>query len=143
MKNGTGLRVVLWVSGCEHGCIKCHNRNTWSADSGIVFDEQAEEELFSALDKEYISGITFSGGDPLYNPNRDEVTRLCKKFKEKFPNKNVWLYTGYLWEEVKELEVFKFVDVVVDGKYEHELADSKLQWRGSSNQRVIELSLFE
>lgn len=140
MKNGEGLRVVLWVSGCDHGCKGCHNMNTWDKNSGINFDENAENELINHLNKEYISGLTISGGDPLFTENREEVTRICKNIKEKFPNKTIWIYTGYTFEDIQDLEIFKFVDVVVDGKYEEKLADSKLHWKGSSNQRVIYLN---
>lgn len=139
MKNGEGLRVVLWLSGCDHMCKGCHNKITWDKDSGINFDENAESEIFKELENDYISGLTLSGGDPLFADNRDDVTRLCAKIKDKFPNKTIWLYTGYEFDNVKDLEVFKYIDVVVDGKYVEELSDTKLHWRGSSNQKVIRL----
>lgn len=139
MKNGEGLRVVLWLSGCDHMCKGCHNKITWDKDSGINFDENAESEIFKELENDYISGLTLSGGDPLFADNRDDVTRLCAKVKDKFPNKTIWLYTGYEFDNVKDLEVFKYIDVVVDGKYVEELSDTKLHWRGSSNQKVIRL----
>ena len=139
MLNGDGLRVVLWLSGCEHQCHGCHNPVTWDPCGGLQFDEEAEAELFSKLDKPYISGLTLSGGDPLYPANRTEATRLAKKFREKFPNKTLWLYTGYLWEDVRELEIIKYVDVLVDGPYVEALRDTQLYWRGSSNQRVIDV----
>lgn len=134
--NGEGLRVTLWVSGCSHHCKGCHNKLTWDADDGVIFDSNAEDELFAALNKSYISGITFSGGDPLYLGNREEVTRLAKKVKET-TDKNIWLYTGYTYEEIKDLEVMKYIDVLVDGKFIEDLKDNKLHWKGSSNQRVI------
>ena len=96
MLNGSGLRVVLWVAGCSHHCKGCQNPQTWDENSGILFDKQAENELFKALKPEYISGLTFSGGDPLYSNNRYEITRLAKKFREIYHDKkNIWLYTGY------------------------------------------------
>jgi anaerobic ribonucleoside-triphosphate reductase activating protein len=137
MLNGEGLRVVLWVAGCNHHCKNCQNPETWDENGGIPFDEDAENELFEALDKPYISGITFSGGDPLYPNNRSEVFRLIKKHKEKFPNKNIWLYTGYLWEAVKNLEGIEDIDVIAEGEFIEELKDNNLHWVGSSNQRVI------
>lgn len=139
MLNGQGLRVVLWVSGCSHRCDECQNPITWNPEKGLEFDEDAEKELLDDLKKNYIEGVTFSGGDPLYIQNRDEITRLAKKIKEEFPSKNIWLYTGYLWEEVCELEIIKYVDVIVDGPFKKELKDIKLHWKGSSNQRVIDV----
>ena len=139
MLNGDGLRVVLWVSGCEHACEGCQNPITWDPEDGLIFDKDAEEELFEQLEKEYISGITFTGGDPLYPSNRDEITRLTKKVKEKFPQKTVWLYTGYLWEEIYWLPMIKYVDVIVDGRFILEQLDNTLYWKGSKNQRVIDV----
>jgi len=139
MLNGDGLRVVLWVSGCEHACEGCQNPVTWDPDDGLEFDVAAEAELFEALEKDYISGITLSGGDPLYPGNRAEVARLIGSIKEHFPNKTVWLYTGYLWEDICGLEFMAMVDVIVDGKFVLELLDNTLHWKGSSNQRVIDV----
>ena len=139
MLNGDGLRSVLWVSGCNHQCEDCQNPMTWDVNSGIPFDDAAEEELFKSIDKDYISGITFSGGDPLHPHNREEITRLAKKFKEMFPDKTAWLYTGYTWDEIKDLETLKYLDVLVDGPYIKKLLDPQLHWRGSSNQRVIDV----
>lgn len=139
MLNGDGLRVVLWVSGCTHACPGCHNPITWDIEGGIEFSEEAEMELFGALSKPYISGITFSGGDPLHPKNRKEIKRLIKKVKEKFPQKTIWLYTGFLWEEIKDEEYIKDVDVLVDGRFIEDLKDEKLYWKGSSNQRVIDV----
>lgn len=139
MLNGDGLRVVLWVAGCTHNCRNCHNPITWDINGGIEFDEEAERELLGALNKPYISGITFSGGDPLHPKNREDVGRLIIKIKEKFPLKTIWLYTGYLWEEIKDEEYIRLTDVVVDGKFVEELKDEKLHWKGSSNQRVIDV----
>lgn len=139
MLNGEGLRTVLWVSGCEHHCTNCHNPVTWDINSGLLFDEDAERELFECLSPGYISGVTFSGGDPLHMANRAEITELAKKIKEKFPDKNIWLYTGYLWEQISNLEIINYIDVLVDGKFVEELKDKQLHWRGSSNQRIIDV----
>ena len=137
MLNGDGLRVVLWVSGCNHHCKNCQNPITWDKNGGLPFDEAAEKELFEALDKPFIDGITFSGGDPLFPDNRSEVFRLIKKHKEKFPNKNIWLYTGYLWEAINNLEGIEDIDVIAEGEFIDELKDNNIHWVGSSNQRVI------
>ena len=139
MLNGDGLRTVLWVAGCSHRCEGCHNPITWDINGGLPFDENAENELFDKLKPDYISGITFSGGDPLHPNNRDEVTRLAKKARSLFPKKTVWLYTGYSFDEIKELEIMQYLDVLVDGEFKKDLLDEKLHWKGSANQRVIEV----
>ena len=143
MLNGEGLRVVLWVSGCEMRCIGCHNPETHPQDSGILFDEQAENELFEALKPEYIDGITFTGGHPLAEYNRPMVYLLVNKCRDLYPNKNIWMYTGYTWEEIQNMPDAKAIvdqiDVLVDGKFVLYLKDNSLEWCGSSNQRVIDV----
>lgn len=139
MLNGDGLRVVLWVAGCTHHCPECQNPITWDLAGGLPFDKKAEEELFEALKPEYVSGITFSGGDPLHPFNQSEVTRLAKKFKELEPNKTAWLYTGFSWENIKDLEVVKYLDVLIDGEFIADEKDNNLHWVGSANQRVIDV----
>ena len=139
MLNGDGLRVVLWVAGCNHQCEECQNPITWDITGGLLFDEEAENELFEALDKPYISGITFSGGDPLHPFNRSEVFRLMKKVKELYPTKTIWVYSGFLWDDFAKFEEMKYVDVFVDGRFVKSLKDDKLQWVGSSNQRIIDV----
>lgn len=139
MLNGEGLRVVLWLSGCDHGCKGCHNPVTWDPNGGIPFDDAAELELFHALNNDYTSGITFSGGDPLFMGNRQEVTALAKRIKERFPDKTTWLYTGYRWEEISALPIMEYIDVLVDGRFVLDLKDAKLHWKGSSNQRIIDV----
>lgn len=141
MKNGDGLRVVLWVSGCLHNCKNCQNPVTWDPESGLLFDERARSELFELLSRNYISGLTLSGGDPLFPGNEKEVTALAKEVKERFPDKTIWLYTGYLFEEIRDKRIMEYTDVVVDGRYVDELRDVKLKWRGSSNQRVIDVQM--
>lgn len=136
MLNGEGLRVVLWVSGCEHKCKNCHNPVTWDKDNGIIFDDTSKEELFNELSKPYISGITFSGGDPLHPHNRRTITSLAKEIRKKFNNKTIWLYSGYLYEDVKDLEVFDYLDVFIDGKYEEDKSSPNIPWIGSSNQII-------
>ena len=139
MNNGDGLRAVLWLSGCDHRCPGCQNPVTWNPNDGLIFDVDACEELENLLHKDYISGLTLSGGDPLYEKNRDEVRKLCSLVKSIFPEKTIWLYTGYCYEDIKNLEVMNFVDVLVDGPYVEKLRDTTLKWRGSSNQRVIDV----
>lgn len=174
--NGEGLRVVLWLSGCSHHCYNCQNPQTWNPDNGIPFDESAKQEIFNELSKDYISGITFSGGDPLYEYNLDEVLKLVKQIRNSYPDKTIWLYTGYhvfinypeshrqhkvilsttpnastniiyddelffkkKEEDRKRSEIIFNVDVLVDGEYIDEQKDLSLKWRGSKNQRVIDV----
>lgn len=169
--NGTGLRVVLWLSGCSHHCYNCQNPQTWNPDSGIPFDESAKQEIFNELSKDYISGITFSGGDPLHENNIDEVLKLVKEIRISCPKKSIWLYTGFDIElsteelynniigfisitshfypiykqqelatnQIKRNQIIEMCDVVIDGKYIDEQKDITLAWRGSTNQRVIDV----
>ena len=139
MLNGDGLRVVLWVAGCSHCCKECHNPITWDPNGGLPFDEAAKQEIFDELEKDYIHGITFSGGDPLHIANVRAVTELAKEIRETYPNKTIWLYTGSMWEEVKDLRVIPYLDVLVDGEFVVEQKDVNLHWVGSANQRVIDV----
>lgn len=151
--NGLGLRVVLWVSGCEIHCKNCQNPQTWNKDNGMLFDKKAKEEIFTELSKDYISGLTLSGGHPLEDYNLEIVYILLKEVKEKFPQKNIWLYTGYTWEQIfpkvvtdnfdvnriYRQEIVEMCDVLIDGLYIEEQRDITLKWRGSKNQRVIDV----
>ena len=139
MLNGEGLRVVLWVSGCSHHCHNCQNPITWDEKGGLPFDKKAEDELFEALNKPHIEGITFSGGDPLFPQNRQEVGELALEIHKKYPNKDIWLYTGYTYEQIKNWEYLKCIDVLVDGPYIPSMKELGLKWKGSSNQRVIDV----
>lgn len=146
MLNGDGLRVVLWVSGCNHKCPECHNSMTWNPDEGLLFDAHAWDEICNELDKEYVSGITFSGGDPLHENNVNEIKDLITIIRKKFPDKTIWLYSGYTYEYLKNsedemdkirLETVEMCDVFCDGPFQKELKDINCQWVGSSNQQVI------
>ena len=169
MMNGEGLRVVLWLSGCSHHCYNCQNPQTWDINGGILFDESAKEELFRELDKDYISGLTLSGGDPLHEANIDGVLDLVNEIRLSLPQKTIWLYTGYTWENIfddtletmmekgipglslseecgetrqivkKRRDIISVCDVLIDGKYIDSQRDITLPWRGSSNQRVIDI----
>lgn len=135
--NGTGIGVVLWVSGCNCHCHGCHNPQTWSFGAGVPFTDDTMQELLEALNKPYISRITYSGGHPLDPQNVDMVTQIARTVRQQFPNKLQWLYTGYRWEDVKKLEVIQYLDVLVDGRYEETQRDISLAFCGSRNQRVI------
>ena len=154
--NGIGIRCTIWFTGCSHKCAGCFNKETWDENSGIEFDIEAKKELFNELSKDYISGITFSGGDPLHENNIIEVNNIIQEIKKQFPNKTLWLYTGYTWEELSPNILIKGIDeestlhnvraniikscnVVIDGPYIDDLRDVTLKWRGSSNQRVIDV----
>ena len=155
MLNGDGLRVVLWLSGCSHNCYKCQNPQTHDPNSGILFDEKAEEELFRELSKDYISGLTLTGGDPLHENNLDGVLNLVNKIRLLMPKKTIWLYTGYNFQKVmrqlpnlatkenfnmhKRQKIINSVDVLVDGRYIDSQRNISAKWKGSDNQRVIDI----
>lgn len=166
MLNGSGLRVVVFMSGCDHHCPDCHNPQTWSPCSGKLFDTSAVKEIFKELDKDYISGVTFSGGDPLHENNIYPMLGTLRWIKKEYPNKTIWLYTGYTLEELynkyktykdkvfdasnvfewaeysawaTRLDIIQECDVVCDGRFKKELADVNFPWVGSTNQRVIDM----
>ena len=138
MLNGEGVRVVLWVSGCVHACPNCHNQQTWNPNSGIPFDNEAIQEIYAELENPYVDGITFSGGDPLHPLNYNTVLWLCTQIKLKYPNKNIWLYTGYSLDTVKLIysDILEYVDVLVDGTFIERLKSPDKHWIGSSNQTI-------
>ena len=137
--NGEGIRTTLWVSGCSHHCKECHNPKTWDKNYGIEFTSNDLKYLIQSIDNEHISGVTLSGGDPLFKSNVDTVECICEMVKRKLPSKTVWMYTGYLWEDVCDLPLMKFVDVLVDGEFDISKKDVSLPFCGSSNQRVIDV----
>lgn len=161
LSNGQGVRVVLWVSGCSLECKNCHNPQTWDFNSGIPFTNEAMQEILDCLGKPYIAGLTLSGGHPLEPKNIETVEVITRTVKEKFPQKTIWLYTGYIWEDIYEIisclknpvkhsyistqadyfldEIVSLVDIIIDGPYKDELRDITLPFRGSSNQRVIDV----
>ena len=112
--NGIGIGTVLWVSGCNHHCPQCHNPQTHNPNFGQIWTNQQMKFLLKTLEPDYITRFTVSGGDPLYPANRSEVERILQTVKSAYPQKSIWLYTGYLYEQVKELELIKYVDVIVD-----------------------------
>ena len=144
VNNGTGFRVTLWVAGCSHHCRGCHNPESWDYNQGKTLRE-VRKDLFDKLDKSYIKGLTLSGGDPLAQSRRNllELYFLLRRIKKKFPNKDIWIYSGYTHEEILQDKFKKLVlsqcDVLVDGLYRYALRDTSLPFRGSSNQRIIYL----
>lgn len=157
MLNGNGLRVVLFCTACDHYCKNCHNQETWQASNGIPFDENAKKLIYKELEKDYIDGVTLSGGDPLNVNNINDMLIFVTELKEKYPEKTIWLYSGYTWNQImypvitddfnptrddliqKKQNIVKQCDVFVDGKFVEELADVKYPWAGSTNQKVIDV----
>lgn len=137
--NGPGIRVVLWCQGCSLHCKGCHNPDTWDENKGTVFTSSDISIIYDELKKPWVSGITFSGGHPLENYNIYMCTYIAEQIKKNYPQKDIWLYTGWLWEDVKDLKIMKYVDVVVDGPYIEEQRNISLPYCGSNNQRVIDV----
>lgn len=142
--DGTGFRVSLFISGCKHHCEGCHNKETWDFNHGKPYTEKVEEVLFDRLSSPHIKGLTLTGGDPLYSP--DDVLGLLKRFREKFGDtKDVWIYTGFTYEYCKEhfAEILSLCDFIVDGMFNCNLKDYNTPYRGSSNQKIINLKTGE
>lgn len=142
--NGPGVRVVLWVAGCDCHCKGCHNPDSWDYNAGKPFDDEAKQELIDALSKPWIRGLTLSGGHPLGRNCNDSFYWFIKEIKDMFPDKDIWLYTGWKWETICDHDVEwdlvrECIDVVVDGPFVEELRDITLKFRGSSNQRLIDV----
>lgn len=141
--NGPGIRVSLWVAGCIHHCKGCHNPDTWKWKQGVPLSKDLILKIFKECSKPHIRGLTLTGGDPLFTKNYQGIYLLCKEFKNYFGSyKDIWLWTGSSWEDIKGLEIFKenLVDVVVDGKFLIDQKDPTLPYSGSKNQRVILIS---
>jgi anaerobic ribonucleoside-triphosphate reductase activating protein len=147
--NGEGVRVSLFVSGCTHHCKGCFNPETWSFNYGKQFDEDAEQQIFEQLDESFIDGLTLLGGEPMEPENQAALLPFLRKVSSRYPNKNIWCYTGYTLDvdlvsggraftEDTE-EILSYIDVLVDGEFIEELKDIRLVFRGSSNQRIIKL----
>ena len=139
MSAAPGVSVSFFTQGCPHHCKGCHNPITWNPECGLTFDSAAREEIFTELEKDYVSGITFSGGDPLHPANIHDITELAAMIRQIYPHKTIWLYTGYEWNEVRYHDIVQYIDVLVDGQFVQALHDFRLEWRGSSNQRIIRL----
>lgn len=141
--NGPGFRVSLFVCGCARKCPGCFNQEAQNPDFGKVFDEEAKKKIFEELSKEYCSGLSLLGGDPMSKLSdiRPTVISLCKEVKEKFPEKTIWMWSGYTFDELMmdetSKEIFNYIDVIVDGPFIEELKDIDMKWAGSTNQNVI------
>ena len=141
--NGENIGISIWLAGCSHNCKGCFNPDTHNPFSGKLFDEAAKEEIFSELSQEWCKRLTLTGGDPLFPDNRPTIFSLVKEVKEKFPDKKIWIYTGYLYDSIKDWigvkDILQYCDVIVDGPFIEEQKEYGLKWRGSKNQRVIDL----
>ncbi len=140
ISNGKGVRVSIFMQGCTFNCKNCFNPETHDFEGGNEFNDETIDKVLDLCSKEHIDGLSILGGEPMHPNNIEGTTKLAKAFKEKFPNKNLWAWTGYKFDEyLKDKEVAKYLDVLVDGQYVDELHDPTLAWRGSSNQRVIDV----
>lgn len=144
--NGVGFRVSMFVSGCSRKCPGCFNSTAQDPDFGTLFDETAKAKIFKELDNDYCKGLSLLGGDPMSKLGdiRKSIISFCKEMKEKYPTKDIWMWSGYTFEELLDddtsKEIFNYIDVLVDGPFEENLKDINLKWKGSSNQRVINIS---
>lgn len=141
ISNGEGIGIALFTQGCPYHCKNCFNPETWNFDGGNEWTQDTENQIISLLDNQYITRLTILGGEPLIERNKTPLYNLLRKIKEKYPDKKVWIYTGAKYEDIKDnfKEIFKYTDILVDGRYIDDLKDFTLKFRGSSNQRVIDI----
>lgn len=140
ISDGPGVRVSIFMQGCEFHCKNCFNSETWNFNGGKEYTDDVKEEVLKLCEQGYVKGLSILGGEPLHPKNIEGSTALAKEFKERFPNKTLWMWTGFTFDDdMAKKEIFKYVDVLVDGQYVDELHDPTLQWKGSSNQRVIDI----
>lgn len=140
ISNGPGVRVSIFFQGCSFHCKGCFNSETWDFLGGLEFGDEQIDEILKLAEDDYIEGLSILGGEPMHPKNIEATTMLAKRFKEKYPNKTIWVWSGFLFDEyIKDLEVSKYLDVVVDGQFIEELRNPNLKWKGSSNQRVIDV----
>lgn len=137
--NGPGIRVSLFVSGCTLCCKGCFNKESWKFNAGFPFTEQIKNEIVEELKNPWISGFSLLGGDPLEPKLHDDVLDLVKIIKQEVPNKDIWLWTGRIYENIINNDILKYIDVLIDGPFIQELKDPKLKYRGSKNQRIINI----
>ena len=140
ISNGPGVRVSVFMQGCAFHCKNCFNQNTWDFDKGEEFTDEVISHVLDLCAPDHIKGLYILGGEPMHPKNILGTTKLAKAFKEKYPNKSLWAWSGFLFDkDLKDFEVMNYLDVLVDGQYVDELHDPTLKWRGSSNQRVIDV----
>ena len=140
ISNGPGVRVSIFFQGCAFHCKNCFNPETWDFDGGKEFTDETIEHILDLCDNEYIVGLSMLGGEPMHPTNLPGTTKLAKAFKERFPNKSLWSWSGFTYEDyVSKQEVINYLDVLVDGQYKDELRDPRLKYAGSTNQRAIDV----
>lgn len=140
ISNGPGVRVSIFMQGCHFHCKNCFNKETWDFEGGEEFTEDTIKRVLQLSNKEYIKGLSILGGEPMHPNNIEGTTKLAKAFKEEYPDKTIWVWSGYRFDEdLKDKEVLNYIDVLVDGTYKEELHNPTLKWKGSSNQRVIDV----
>lgn len=138
--DGPGVRVSIFMQGCAFHCKNCFNTETWDFNGGKEFTNDTINEVLDLCNQGHIKGLSILGGEPLHPNNIEGTTKLAKAFKEKYPEKNLWVWSGFKFDEdLQGKEVLNYIDVLVDGQYKDELHDFTLKWRGSSNQRVIDV----
>ena len=140
ISNGPGVRVSVFMQGCSFHCKNCFNKETWDFNGGKEFNQNTIDEVLDLCSQKHIKGLSILGGEPMHPNNIEGTTKLAKAFKEKYPDKNLWVWSGFRFDEdLKDKEVLNYVDVLVDGTYQDELHNPTLKWKGSSNQRVIDV----
>ena len=140
ISNGPGVRVSVFMQGCEFHCKNCFNPETWDFDGGKEIKKETIDKVLELCGENHIKGLSILGGEPMHPKNIEATTKLAKAFKEKYPNKNIWVWSGFKFDkDLKDKEALKYIDVLVDGRFVDELHDPTLKWRGSSNQRVIDV----
>lgn len=137
--NGPGIRVSIFMQGCAFHCKNCFNSDTWDFNGGKEFTDETIVKVIDLCKEDHVKGLSILGGEPLHPMNIEGTTELARTFKEIYPNKNIWLWSGFTFEQVKDKEIMKYIDVMVDGQYVDELHSPILKWKGSSNQRVIDV----
>ena len=139
ISNGPGVRVSIFMQGCQFHCKNCFNKETWDFNGGKEFTDETINKVLELSEKDEVRGLSILGGEPMHPVNIEGTTKLAKAFKEKFPEKDIWAWSGFRYEDLKDKEVLKYIDVLVDGTYKDELHDPTLKWKGSSNQRVVDI----
>lgn len=141
ISNGPGVRISIFMQGCTFNCKNCFNPETHDFNGGVEFTDETINKVLSLANHEYVKGLSILGGEPMHPVNIGGTTKLVKTFKDKYPDKNIWVWSGFLYEDIMERnkEVFNYIDVLVDGQFKEELHGPTLKWRGSSNQRVIDV----
>ena len=139
ISNGPGIRVSVFLQGCDFKCEECFNKETWDFNGGKEFTDREINRILELADNDYIVGLSILGGEPMHPKNIAGTGKIAKAFKEKYPNKTIWSWTGFLFEGIKNNETLKYIDVLIDGQFQPKLFSPLLKWRGSSNQRVIDV----